>query len=211
MKNRESHGVEFKRILEGSDFTKSELGRRISVTPQTIYHWETRGVPPKYAYKVAALLECSASAISAVEDEPEVFGAHFERLILAPMMDETGETRADLLVDASMFRQGADISVSALEVMSSAMAPEIERGDMVYFDASRPPRPGELCIARSPSGEVMVRRYREVDAEGTYTLVAASPDWPDITTSIQADDYELIGSVLFVATLSKLPAEYRSR
>ena len=81
--------------------------------------------------------------------------------------------------------------------------------DIVYFDTNRAPRPGDLAIVRDANGRLLVRRYREVDNAGTFTLVADSADWPNITTSVEAGDYELVGSVITYTRGSIIPEDYR--
>lgn len=210
MKNKEHHGIAFRAALQASGESKSSIARALGVSPQSIYHWETRGVPSRFASKVGGYLGIEPSEISAIEKggaRPEPEG--IRRTITAPVVDEKGATRTDLMLDSRLFRLDIGIDISVLIKSSSAMAPEIGIGDLVVFTESRAPRPGELCVARNPAGDLIIRRYREIDGEGTIALSATSPDWPEIVVRPESG-YQVIGSVLTLIALSKLPSEFRS-
>ncbi len=205
----DSLAKEFKQAIEASDYSKSELGRLVGVSPQSVYHWERRGVPPRYAFQVAALLSVAPSAISHVVSAPESPVGE-SNVLTVPVFDESGAARYDYMLDVSRLAV-ADQDVRALEIGSAAMAPRLNAGDLVFFLYGRSPHPGELCVAKTGQGELIVRRYRLTDTEGAVQLLAESPDWPTLISEKNDGKIENFCSILFSICLSQAPPEVSRR
>lgn len=218
-KSKESLGAEFAKAIDGSGFTKSELAREVGVSPQSVNNWLARGVPPRYAFQVARLLNATPSAISGVVEKESFISIspYNERLVVAPMYNESGEGVDDCVIDVTACIPGLtpdrdafnNLSFVAVIAESSAMSPEINEGDITIVDTARPPRPGDVALARDPGGRYLIRRYSEVDTEGTYRLTPSSEDWPTITTNPEADNLDLVGTVIAVRKLCPAAHEYR--
>ncbi|WP_299948835.1 helix-turn-helix domain-containing protein [uncultured Microbulbifer sp.] len=65
-KRPKDKGKDFERLARAAGFRWAQIARELDVQPQTITHWRKRGVSAVFALRVADLLNCKPTEISAI-------------------------------------------------------------------------------------------------------------------------------------------------
>lgn len=168
--------AKIRKAINGLDLTKAQLAERLSVTPQAITGWETKGRISKQSLASLARLvglpiehflgiKAVGNAAANDSDWADITGyAQALGLGKGTEAQEYAEThklkfRADSL-------QRKRLNPTKLHVMygdGDSMQPRIAQGDAILFDESdKTPRDGKLYVVEW-KGEIYVKRCEVID------------------------------------------------
>jgi phage repressor protein C with HTH and peptisase S24 domain len=153
--------------------------------------------------KILTATECPLSDFMshvAANGESQVFGARriplidMGRATGSGLFNESGHPTGENW-DEVEFPEVLDRHAYAMEVVGDAMMPILRRGDLVVVSPQAGIRRGDRVVARTTSGEVMVRELSRRTAT-RVELTAANPGFP--TLEIDAREIAWICRIVWV-------------
>lgn len=206
------------RVAKG--INKSELARRIGISPPTVTDWERGDIQEIKAdnlMRVCAALDTTPDYLlhgrgsGMVSRQEDVMGSNVrpaeigERRIpilsykqaldwkTAPASTATGEITGWYMTPKE-FAEG----VFALEVAGDSMAPLFMPGDQIVVDPSIKPRPGDYVVARTGNNDLTFAKLRitgmDTDGREIMALFPLNENHPTLHSTITP--MTIIGTVI---------------
>lgn len=194
-------GRRIKRRRDELGLSQPALGKRLSVTRNTISQWENNWNLPKterlgqiedaLSMDRGALTGRGEGVSNVVASAPGLYSVPLVSYVRAASWSEAVDAYEEGGGDTMLYTsRPVSGSAFALTVQGTSMEPRFYDGDEIIVDPSEPAQPGDFVVAKlDGTDEATFKKYRprRQDARGDqeFDLVPLNEDWP--TLRVNAD------------------------
>lgn len=182
--------------------TIKELASRTNtLSAARISNWEqgTRKPGPEEAKIIAEVLNVSASYLLGLTDNPQGelrASSRFVPLLNIkdiPKIENTiPEGNKSIVLDE--FNKSESSNLFATIVEDNSMQPDLNQGDLIIFDGTRKPSPGDFVLAYlAEKNQTVLRKYGETES-CLFQLLASNPLWATINVQ-NIKDVSILGII----------------